>query len=338
MQTFGLIPEARRDAVRAALQTALGTRMVRNFQPIKGGVSGALICRFDVDERNYVLRIEPERVALHDRQRGFACMAAAAVAGAAPSVHYCDPATGVTIMDFVSSRPLSEHPGGPKGLAQALGALISKVQATPPFPMLGSYPEVIGSVLDALTKSHFFAAGQLDPHAEGLARVAAALSWDTSSLVSCHNDPNPRNILFDGERLWLIDWELAFRNDALVDLAILTTEILEAPELEDVLLEAVFGRMPNGRLRARLGVIRLLTRLSYGCIVLDSLAGTLRSAPDVGLAASSPAAFRAAVAEGRLASGTPEVGYAFGKMSLAAFIDGLATPGFDEMLRRAEQG
>jgi aminoglycoside phosphotransferase (APT) family kinase protein len=255
MQTFGLIPEARRDAVRAALQTALGTRMVRNFQPIKGGVSGALICRFDVDERNYVLRIEPERVALHDRQRGFACMAAAAVAGAAPSVHYCDPATGVTIMDFVSSRPLSEHPGGPKGLAQALGALISKVQATPPFPMLGSYPEVIGSVLDALTKSHFFAAGQLDPHAEGLARVAAALSWDTSSLVSCHNDPNPRNILFDGERLWLIDWELAFRNDALVDLAILTTEILEAPELEDVLLEAVFGRMPNGRLRARLGVV-----------------------------------------------------------------------------------
>jgi len=232
----------------------------------------------------------------------------------------------------------TEHPGGVAGLARALGALIAKVQATPPFPIFGSYPEVIRSVLGALRKSSFFAAGQLDPHAEGLARIFNALSWDTSALVSCHNDPNPRNILFDGERLWLIDWELAFRNDPLVDLAILTTELLEAPELEDVLLEAAFGRMPSGRLRARLGVIRLLTRLYYGCVVLDSLAGTLRSAPDIGRAASSPAAFRAAVAEGRLASGSPEVAYAFGQMSLAAFIDGLATPGFGEMLKRAEQG
>jgi hypothetical protein len=84
--------------------------------------------------------------------------------------------------------------------------------------------------------------------------------------------------------------------------------------------------------------MRLLTRLYYGCIVLDSLAGTLRSAPDVGLAASGPAAFRAAVAAGRLAASTPETAYAFGQMSLAAFIDGLARPGFDEMLKRAEQG
>src|ERR1700746_979021 len=65
--------------------------------------------------------------------------------------------------------------------------------------------------------------------------------------------------------------------------------------------------------------------------VVDHLVGTLRSAPDVGLAASSPAAFRTAVKEGRLVSSTPEVAYAFGKMSLAAFIDGLATPGLDEM-------
>ena len=338
MQKFELIPEARREAVRAALRTTFGASAARDFQPIKGGVSGALICRFDVHERKYVLRIEPERVALHDRERGFACMAAAAAAGAAPPVHYCDPETGVAIMDFVSTRPLSEHPGGATGLARALGALISKVQATPPFPMFGSYPEVIGSVLATLSKSSFFAAGQLDPHAEGLARIFTALSWDASSLVSCHNDPNPRNILFDGERVWLVDWEVAFRNDPLADLAILTTELVEAPDLADVLLESAFGRMPNDRLRARLGVIRLLTRLFYGCIVLDSLAGTLRSVPDVGPAASSPAAFRAAVAEGRLASGSPEVAYAFGQMSLAAFIDGLAAPEFSEMLMRAEQG
>lgn len=338
MKESGLIPKARRDAVRTALRATFGASTVGDFQPMRGGVSGALICRFDVHERTYVLRIEPERIALHDRQRGFACMVAAAAAGAAPPVHYHDPATGVAIMDFVSGRPLSEHPGGPVGMVRALGALVARVQATPPFPILGDYPEVIGSLLPGLSGSNFFAPGELDPHAEGLACIRAALSWDTSSLVSCHNDPNPRNILFDGERVWLIDWELAFRNDPLVDVAILTTELAETPGLEDALLEATFGLIPNDRLRARLGVIRLLTRLFYGCIVLDSLVGTLRSAPDVGLAASTPAAFRRAVAEGRLASGSPETAYAFGKMSLAAFIDGLAMPEFDAMLKQAEQG
>jgi aminoglycoside phosphotransferase (APT) family kinase protein len=338
MQKLGLMPQARRDAVRTALRATFGASAVGDFQPIKGGVSGALLCRFDFHERTYVLRIEPERVALHDRQRGFACMVAAAAAGAAPPVHYHDPATGVAIMDFVSSRPLSMHPGGPVGMVRALGTLIARVQATSPFPILGDYAEVIGHMLAGLSKSSFFPPGQLEPHAEGFAHIWAALAWDTSSLVSCHNDPNPRNILFDGERVWLIDCELAFRNDPLMDVAILTTELAETPELQDALLQATFGVTPNSRLRARLGVIRLLTRLFYGCIVLDSLVGTLHSAPDVGLAASSPAAFRTALAEGRLASGTPEIAYAFGKMSLAAFIDGLATPGFDEMLELAKQG
>jgi aminoglycoside phosphotransferase (APT) family kinase protein len=62
--------------------------------------------------------------------------------------------------------------------------------------------------------------------------------------VSSHNDPNPRNLLFDGIRLWLVDWELASRNDHLFDLAIATTEIADTPDLETALLTAAFGRAP----------------------------------------------------------------------------------------------
>ena len=38
---------------------------------------------------------------------------------------------------------------------------------------------------------------------------------------------------------------------------------------------------------------------------------------------------------GRLTSGAPETAYAFAKMSLAAFIDGLAAPAFGEALALA---
>jgi Phosphotransferase enzyme family len=338
MQKLEVIPDSRRDAVQAALRATFGACTIDRFDPLKGGVSGAQILRFDVRERTYVLRIEPERVALRDRQRGYECMVAAAAAGAAPNVHFTDPAAGVAIMDFISGRPLSQHPGGPVGMVRALGVLIAKVQATAPFPAIGSYPDLIEQLLASLCESELLISGELAPHAEGLARIRAALPWTASALVSCHNDPNPRNILFDRERALLIDWELAFRNDPLVDVAILTTDLAETPELQSALLEATFGSTPDDRLHARLVIIRLLTRLFYGCIVLDSLAGSLRSRPRSGLATFTPASFRVAVAEGRLKSGTVETAYAFAMMSLAAFIDGMTAPGLSESLKRVACG
>jgi hypothetical protein len=339
MQDSEIIPEARLDDVRAAVKAAFGSWNVGAFQPLRGGVSGALILRFAAREREYVLRIEPERVALQDRQRGFSCMTTAAAVGAAPPVHYADPATGLAIMDFVPGRPLARHPDGPAGAVRALGKLVAKLQSSPPFPTDIDYLELIEHILTSLMKSGRFAPGQLDRHAEGLARIRAALPWDPSSWASSHNDPNVRNILFDGEHVWLVDWELGWRNDPLVDLAILTTEVAETPELEQILLEAALGAAPDRCLRARLGVIRLLTRLFYGCIVLDSLSGTLLgSASNEDLAGLTPAAFRAAIAEGHLASGSPDVAYAFAKMSLATFITALTAPGFGELLEVVKQG
>jgi aminoglycoside phosphotransferase (APT) family kinase protein len=328
------IPETRRDSVRAALQAAFGTAAVGAMLPVRGGVSGALILRFAARERGYVLRLEPERIALRDRERHIACMGAAAAAGAAPPVLHADPATGISIMSFVAGRPLTDHPGGSLGLARALGTLIARVQAAAPFPMVGDYPEVIAGLLTDLDRSGLFAPGALDPHAAGLARIRAQLP-PPASLVSSHNDPNPRNLLFDGDRLWLVDWELGWSNDPLVDLAIITIDLAQTEELEDALLEAALGRAPDAALRARLGVIRLLVRLFYGCIVLGSLTDAPRRAR---LDAFTPDGFRAAVAEGRVSSGTSETAYEFGKMSLAAFIDGLASPALNEALERVKQG
>jgi thiamine kinase-like enzyme len=37
-------------------------------------------------------------------------------------------------------------------------------------------------------------------------------------MVSCHSDPKPENILFDGQRVWLVDWHAAIVNDRYFDL------------------------------------------------------------------------------------------------------------------------
>ncbi|MBM6551385.1 choline kinase family protein [Marinomonas ostreistagni] len=43
-----------------------------------------------------------------------------------------------------------------------------------------------------------------------------------STLVLCHNDLNPKNMLLNQERAWFIDWECAGMNDPLFDLAVLS--------------------------------------------------------------------------------------------------------------------
>ncbi len=329
------VPAERRDAARTALAAAFGARRVDRAQLLQGGVSGALIWRIDIGARSYVLRLEPERIALRHRERGYACMTAAAAAGVAPPVRHADAAAGVAVMEFVAGRPLTDHPDGPDGLARELGTLVARLQTTTPFPPLGGPGDVVAALLDNLRACGLFAPQLLDPHAEGLARIRAACPWDPASLVSSHNDPNPRNMLFDGQRTWLVDWELAFRNDPLFDLAILTTEMATTPALEDILVAAALGRPSDPALRARLAVMRLLTRLFYGCIALEAFADRPRAAPEDSLDALTPAAFRAAVAEGRL--GGTEIAWAFGAMSLRAFVDGLSAPGLEAALALARE-
>jgi hypothetical protein len=335
MDILNDISPERREAVREALALCTRGHDIGRIARLKGGISGSLIYRVDTGQRSFALRIEPERIALEHRRRGFACMEAAAAIDVAPRVFFADPISGIAVMDLIDAKPITTHPGGRAGVARELGALVGRMQTTKPFPpMLCGDEDMIASALQSLEASGLFAAGLIKRHGDELDRIRAAVPWDPLSLVSSHNDPNPRNLLFDGTRLWLVDWELASRNDHLFDLAIATTEIANTPDLEAALLTSALGRPPDATMRARLRVVRQLTRLFYGCIALDAvMAG--RSDRKDSLDALSPAQFQAAAVEGRLAPG--EIGYAFGKMSLAAFIDGCSTRDFEESLALARQ-
>jgi hypothetical protein len=237
-------------------------------------------------------------------------------------------------MDFIDATPITTHPGGRAGVARELGALIDRVQTTEPFPvLLGGDEDMIASLLQSLAASGLFAMGLLDRHHDELTRIRAAIPWDPSLLVSSHNDPNPRNLLFDGAGLWLVDWELASRTDYLFDLAIATIEIAHTPDLEVALLTSALGRTPDAAVRARFRIVRQLARLFYGCIALDA-AKAGRSEQEISLDALSQAQFQAMAAQGRLAP--DEINYAFGKISLAAFLDGCSVRDFDESLALAK--
>jgi aminoglycoside phosphotransferase (APT) family kinase protein len=324
---FVILPAVNRDAARAVLVTAFGAADIRTIAPVTGGASGALAFRIEIGNRRYLLRIEGPASPLRNPHQ-YLSMRIAAEAGIAPVIHGIDEAARIVVMDFIEEQPLATYPGGTLALAQALGQTLSRVQATSPFPRFVEYPDIVARLWAHVCRTGLFAHGVLDIHTDHLARIRESYVRDSAKSVSSHNDPLPRNILFDGKRLWMIDWESAYRNDPLVDAAIMLDSFAPSPELEATLLRAWLGDAPDEMLRERLALVRALTRLYYAGVLLSASAAASWTTADTDLTAPSVAEFRQAIRHGRLRPGTPETKHVLGKMYLASFLSGSIPPGF----------
>jgi len=88
-----------------------------------------------------------------------------------------------------------------------------------------------------------------------------------ADIVSSHNDLNPGNILFDGRKIWVIDWDAAFQNDRYVDLAIAANSFVTNELQETIFLTAYFGTPPNEQMRARLFLMKQLCFMLYAMLM-----------------------------------------------------------------------
>ena len=316
-----------REAVCAAIAAAFGTVTIDAVRPVGGGASGAFPFRVDLRGRRYLVRVEGEASPLRNPHQ-YQSMRIAAEAGIAPRLYHVDEASRVAVMDFIEEQPLSAFPGASQALAQAIGELLARVQRTPSFPRFVQYPDMVSRLWAWVCQTGLFAPGVLDPCTEHLQRVCETYEGDAADSVSSHNDPVPRNILFDGRRLWLIDWESAYANDPLVDVAILLDSFAQSTELEAVLLRSWLGRAPDEGLLARLPLVQALTRLYYAGVFLSAAEAALGPLAETGLCAPSVVAFRRAVTAGELEPEAPETKLILGKLYVASFLTGDRPPGF----------
>jgi thiamine kinase-like enzyme len=219
---------------------------------IKGGITNA---NFLVEHqgRRYFVRIGDD-IPVHQVMRFNELSAgrAAAACGLSPQVvHY---EKGAIVFDFIEGKTLgAADVRRPDTLMRVL-ELVKTCHREMPKHLRG--PAVIfwvfhvvrdyaHSLNDAQSR-HVPALPRLTEIATQLERAVGQVD-----IVYGHNDLLPTNLMDDGTRLWLIDWDYAGFNSPLFDLANLCSNSDVSLESETQVLESYFGRAVDDDLLRR---------------------------------------------------------------------------------------
>ena len=215
--------------------------------------------RVRAGRRSYVARLCIERPSLGiDRRNEVACQRAAHAVGIAPEiVHHED---GVLVSAHLDAVTLTSELVRDLAFLRRLAEVLRKLH--------DSWDTLTGEIV------YFSAFQTVRTYAETAKALGAELPSDIESLLEdarrlsrklapfvpalCHNDLLAANILDDGHKVWLVDWEYAGIGHPLFDLAGVSGNCALTEPLEIAFLEAYRGYVDP----RELAELRLLKTMS----------------------------------------------------------------------------
>lgn len=213
--------------------------------PLSGGLSNEIWKVTDASGA-HVVRLGQDYPFHHvSRTREAMTARAAHAAGFGPKVTYTGP--GVMVTDFVEARTWgpSDLSDNPERVGQLLASFHREMQRHVKGPAFMFWPfHVIRDYADTLARTDH--ASILQELLDISARMEAVQI--PLPIVFGHHDLLPANVLDDGKRLWLIDYEYAGFGTALFDLAGAASNAKMSSQEADTLLTAYFGRKPDAAL------------------------------------------------------------------------------------------
>ncbi len=192
---------------------------------ISDGLSGAGVYRVDTARGAFVLKVAPDTVALARWRRPLAIWQRAAAAGLTPALVHVDEARRAVVTPYVVDRSfavLYRDPLSHERCLAEIGQTLRRVH-TLPLPSEGesadaaASPWTLTAAWGALTTAGIAVPDFVYRAAEVLLEEVPPDSG--RALVLSHNDVHPKNLVHDGARFYLMDWDAAGLNDPFYDLA-----------------------------------------------------------------------------------------------------------------------
>ena len=258
-----MIPQEKSEAVSRGLREAFGTTAIEDICRMAKGLSSDLVFRITVKGSPFLLRIMTRMDERNDPGRVFTCMKAAAKAGLAPRVLYSNTEDGIAIIEWIEAVPFPAA----QALVQ-LPATLRRLHLLPPFPKTFNYATAHNFFIWRLRASGLLSDSEIEEVFHRYQRICAVYPRLDSDLVSSHMDLKPENMLFDGRRVWLVDWQAAFVNDRYFDLAIVANFVVTDDADERIYLEEYFGQPPDEYQLARFFLMRQVLHMLSAAVFL----------------------------------------------------------------------
>jgi thiamine kinase-like enzyme len=225
-------------------------------RPLEGGLTNRNYCICCGSDR-FVLRIMGENSGLLgiDRRTEHACAQAAWAAGIGPGVMAFFPDQGALVTRFVTGQALvCEAIKTPAILRRVVASLRRYHECSNGAGKFSAFETVRRYYAEARKRKVPF------PRSVVLALEMLARIEDQAGapecVCPCHNDLLPGNLVDDGRRVWILDWEYGGAGDLFFDLGNLAANSLFDRERETTLLQLYFGKARPPDLR-RLRLMRL---------------------------------------------------------------------------------
>ena len=228
------------DALRARISRLPIWRGGVTLEPLQGGLTNISFVATDASGK-YVVRCGDDIPAHHvSRERERAASRAAHEAGLSPEIVHVEP--GITVLRFIEARTFTE--ADLRADALRIVALLKTCHREVayrlrgaanmfwPFHVIRDYVRLIDADAKYLALADRLEAAQVP-----------------LPIVFGHNDLLPGNVMDDGTRLWLIDWEYAGFGTAMFDLANLSSNGEFSAADDTALLDAYFNGKVDDALR-----------------------------------------------------------------------------------------
>lgn len=239
---------------------------VVTINPLEGGITNHNFVVSDSDSsgcRRYVVRLGADIPVHHiNRTNEIAVGRAASAAGLSPEIRHV--AEGVMVMDYIPGLALTEEQVRNQQTLAKVITLIKRCHHEIPGHLRGSLVafwvfHVLRDYAATLHEGNSRHVGKLS----ALLQQANVLELSAGpfDIVFGHNDLLPANILDDGSRLWLIDWEYAGFTSPLFDLGGLASNNGLDEPAERWMLELYFGTAPDDDLWRRYSAMKCASLL-----------------------------------------------------------------------------
>lgn len=261
------VKEEQLQPIVAAFEKTFGKKQIKDLVLLTGGRGTSKIFKFEVDNKEHVCRVTDSARPnfFIDASSEVVRMKIASELGVTPKLHYADERTGVLIMDYIPNLRLTTQIQKCKGNTAPYYRLLAQtIKTLHKGPALSEKYEDIFS--DVNRTAHASDRTMLPPESLTVMDVVLPLEKvlkGHQTNIPCHKELNGNNVLFDGKKIYFIDFESSGNCDPFVDLAILCNFFIFDSSKENLFLQSYFSSVPTPEQKAHLYLMKTVCLAFY---------------------------------------------------------------------------